>query len=134
MRRPPGPTTLQRARELRRFGTEAEKRLWSYLRGRRLDGRKFRRQVWIGNYVADFFCAEARLIIEADGGQHGEQLDYDARRTAFLEREGFRVIRFWNNDVLENPDGVVTLIREALTLPSGSAGRAPPSPLQGEGL
>ncbi|PTQ10902.1 hypothetical protein CLG96_10985 [Sphingomonas oleivorans] len=134
MKRPPGTEALDRARGMRRFGTQAETRLWSRLRGRRLEGCKFRRQAWIGNYVADFFCAEAKLVVEADGGQHDEQVEYDARRTAFFKHEGFRVIRFWNNDMLDNPEGVLAVIREALTLPLGSAERAPPSPLQGEGI
>lgn len=98
-------------------------------------GRKFRRQVWLGNYVVDFVCLEHLLIIEADGSQHAEQADYDARRTAFLEKEGFRVLRFWNNDVLTNLDGVILVILEALEgpHPPKPAAWAPPSPLKGEG-
>ena len=133
MKRPPGEEPLDRIRDMRRFSTEAEKRLWLALRGRRLSGAKFRRQVWLLGYIADFYCAEARLIVEADGGQHGEQRDYDDRRTARLEQEGFRVIRFWNDEVMGNPQGVLRVIADALTLPP-LARRAPPSPLQGEGL
>lgn len=133
MRRPPGEQALERARELRRFSTEAETRLWHALRGRRLAGAKFRRQVWLSGYIADFYCAEARLVVEADGGQHDERRDQDARRSAALEQEGFRVIRFWNNDVMDNLDAVLAAIAQALTLPPPCGRRAPPSPLQGEG-
>jgi len=114
MKRPPGKEALDRQRELRAFGTEAEKRLWSCLRNRQIDGCKFRRQVWIGNYVVDFVCLERRLVIEADGSQHVDQMEYDDRRSAFLMREGFRVMRFWNNEVLSNLDGVAAMIGEAL--------------------
>ena len=136
MKRPAGPEALDRQRSLRTFSTEAEKRLWSQLRGRRLLGLKFRRQLWIGNYIVDFACLERRLISEADGGQHVEQADYDERRTAFLVKEGFRVLRFWNNDVLANLDGVLTTIMNALKEgphPPIALQWAPPSPLKGEG-
>jgi len=133
MQRPEGDESLERARELRRFSTEAEKRLWQALRARRLAGAKFRRQVWLSGYVADFYCPEARLVVEADGGQHDQQRDYDARRSQALEQEGFRVIRFWNNDVIDNLDGVLAAISRALTLPPPSGRRAPPSPQVGEG-
>ena len=101
-----------RSRGLRKNSTDAERKLWSVLRGRQLNGFKFRKQVEIDAYVVDFLCAERRLIIEVDGGQHSPERD--ARRTAFLESEGFRVIRFWNHDVLQNLDGVWTLIEQAL--------------------
>ena len=135
MKRPPGPEALERQRSLRVFSTEAERRLWAHLRGRRMLGRKFRRQVWLGNYVVDFVCLEHLLIIEADGSQHAEQADHDARRTAFLEKEGFRVLRFWNNDVLTNLDGVISVILEVLEGPHPPKPEAwaPPSPLKGEG-
>ena len=110
MKRPAGDELLDRARGLRRLSTEAEKRLWSHLRGRRMDGVKFRRQVWLGPFIVDFVSIEARLIIEADGGQHAEAVDYDMRRSAWLAKEGFRVLRFWNNDVLTNTDGVLRMI------------------------
>ena len=134
VRRPDGDQALERARDLRRFSTDAEKILWSALRNRRVRGAKFRRQVWLNGFIADFFCAEARLVIEADGGHHAEQRDYDDRRAETLRRGGFRVIRFWNNDIMENLDGVVAAISEALTLPPSDGWRAPPSPLKGEGL
>jgi adenine-specific DNA-methyltransferase len=100
---------------LRKNATDAERKLWSVLRRRQLGGFKFRKQVEIDAYVVDFLCAERRLIIEVDGGQHTPERD--ARRTAFLESQGFRLIRFWNNDVLQNLDGVWTVIEEALSTP-----------------
>ena len=104
-----------RSRALRRDSTDAEKKLWSILRNRQLNGFKFRKQVEIDGYIVDFLCAERRLIIEVDGGQHTPERD--ARRTAYLEGQGFRIIRFWNNDVLQNLDGAWTTIAEALTTP-----------------
>jgi very-short-patch-repair endonuclease len=133
MKRPNGDHALERVRDLRRFSTEAEKALWSALRNRRVQGAKFRRQVWLNGFIADFFCAEARLVIEADGGQHAEQSGYDDRRTETLQHEGFRVIRFWNNDIMENLEGVVAAVADAFTLPPSAGWRAPPSPLKGEG-
>ena len=102
----------ERARSLRRNPTEAEGRLWRHLRGRQVAGRKFRRQQPIGSYVIDFVCFEERLVVEVDGGQHGPARDSD--RDAWLARLGYRVLRFWNNDVLANPDGVVQEIAAAL--------------------
>jgi len=104
-----------RSRKLRRDATDAERKLWSILRNRQLAGYKFRQQVEIDGYIADFLCAERRLIIEVDGGQHTPERD--ARRTAYLESQGFRILRFWNHDVLQNLDGVWTTIEEALTTP-----------------
>ncbi|WP_430442940.1 endonuclease domain-containing protein [Sphingorhabdus contaminans] len=99
------------ARILRRDRTEAEARLWRYLRNRQMEGLKFRFQSPVGPYVADFLCVEARLIIELDGGQHGVQIEKDAARTRSLEAAGYSVIRFWNNEVLANTEGVVEAIR-----------------------
>jgi adenine-specific DNA-methyltransferase len=104
-----------RSRALRRNSTDAERKLWSILRGRQLNGLKFRKQVEIDGYIVDFLCPERRLIIEVDGGQHSPERD--ARRTAFLENQGFRLIRFWNNDVLQNLDGVWSTIEAALDTP-----------------
>lgn len=103
----------ERSRKLRRNSTDAEKKLWPHLRNRQLGGAKFRRQVELGPYIVDLVCLEARLIVELDGGQH--TVETDAKRTAFLERQGFRVIRFWNNDVLLNMEGVLIRIEEALS-------------------
>ena len=105
--------TVSRARDLRKNATEAEKRMWRALR-ENFPSAKFRRQVPIGPYYADFFSFPAKLVIEVDGGQHGEAQDYDARRTAFLEAQGLRVVRFWNNDVLGNTEGVITQISLSL--------------------
>ena len=102
------------ARKLRRASTDAENHLWYYLRGRRLAGAKFIRQFQIGPYVADFACRAAHLIVELDGGQHCEAVD--AGRPAAIESFGYRLIRFWNNDVLTNTEGVLEAIRNELLL------------------
>jgi very-short-patch-repair endonuclease len=95
------------ARRLRRDATDAERKFWYHVRDRRLDGWKFRRQVPVAGYVVDFLCADAHLIVEVDGGQHAVQAVADAKRTQVLEAAGYLVLRFWNNDVLENIDGVL---------------------------
>ncbi len=107
------------ARKLRREQTDAERKLWLALRGRRFHGFKFRRQQPIGPYIADFVSLEAQLIIELDGDQHGSDqgLAYDAARTARFERDGFRVIRFPNHEVSGNFDGVLEAIEMALGQP-----------------
>jgi very-short-patch-repair endonuclease len=105
---------LNRARGLRHNMTDAEHALWRILRNRQFKGTKFRRQVPIGSYIADFVCYNARLIIEADGGQHAESA-YDAVRDAWFETQGFRVLRFWNNDILQYPEGVATAIAMVLS-------------------
>ncbi|MGH7025385.1 MAG: endonuclease domain-containing protein [Caulobacteraceae bacterium] len=102
--------TIKRARELRAEATEVERRLWSILRDRRLGGVKFRRQVPIDRYFADFACVEAKLVVELDGSQHADQEDYDARRSETIEAHGWKVIRFWNGDVIESLDGVAYAI------------------------
>lgn len=107
---------IRNARRLRRDMTEAEKRLWKYLRGRQLEDAKFRRQEPVQNRIADFLCVEAKLIIELDGGQHGEQIEADAERTRQLEAAGYTVLRFWNNDVLANTEGVLEEIRRTLLI------------------
>jgi adenine-specific DNA-methyltransferase len=117
------------ARNLRRSQTDAERRLWARLRDRRLTGVKFSRQVPIGPYFVDFCCRELKLIVELDGGQHATQGPYDAERTAFLERLGYRVVRFWDNDALANTEGVLIRILEALAIRPSPR----PSPRRGEG-
>ncbi|HXQ10612.1 MAG TPA: DUF559 domain-containing protein [Caulobacteraceae bacterium] len=107
------PRTL-RARELRRFATDAEHVLWSRLRNRQLEGCKFRRQAPIGRFIADFACLERRLVIELDGGQHAEQTRYDGMRTQALEAAGWTVLRFWNHEVLQNVEGVLIAVIAAL--------------------
>src|SRR5258707_15243534 len=95
---------VKTARRLRHDQTDAERVLWFRLRDRRLDGWKFRRQVPIDRYVVDFICADARVIVELDGGQHAERTEQDATRTTVLESMGYLVLRSWNNDVLANTD------------------------------
>jgi len=102
------------ARKLRKDPTEAEKRLWSRLRGDQL-GVRFTRQYPIGNAIVDFACRPLRLAIELDGGQHADR-ESDLVRTGMIEAHGYRVIRFWNNDVLANTDGVLTVIAQELAL------------------
>jgi very-short-patch-repair endonuclease len=99
---------------LRREQTEAESLLWQHLRGKRLKGAKFRRQHAIGGHIVDFCCLRHGLVIEVDGGQHTEETEKDAARTARLEAQGFKVIRFWNDDVLRNLEGVLASIAESL--------------------
>jgi very-short-patch-repair endonuclease len=102
------------ARTLRENPTEAERRLWSRLRKRQLDGYRFRRQAPLGPYVVDFACLAARLVIEVDGGQHSWRTEQDAMRKAWLEANGFQVLRFWNNEVQSNLDGVLETVRRTL--------------------
>ena len=130
MKRPPGKKMLDRARTLRRELTPTEQLLWGRLRNGRLDGFKFRRQMWLCGYIADFACTEAKLVVEADGSQHGEQAEYDAERPEAFAAEGFRTLRFWNSEIFGNLDGVVEAIRAALPSPSHPAlpGRPLPSP------
>lgn len=108
------PSDLDRARALRRLMTEAEAKLWKALRNRQLDGAKFRRQQPVEGYFGDFICLENDLIIEVDGGQHATRAEQDRMRTQGLAAAGFRVIRFWNNEVLENMEGVLASISAAL--------------------
>jgi very-short-patch-repair endonuclease len=121
----------ERARQLRRFPTEAEVFLWRQLRSRAFQGLKFRRQVALGKYIADFVCLEKRLIIEVDGGQHNEQAQrqYDEVRDEWLRSQGFRILRYWNNEVFEEFEAIAEAIwraaKEALT--------PDPSPARGEG-
>ncbi len=103
-----------RARELRREMTDAERLLWSRLRRRQMFGDKFRRQQPLGPYIVDFVCLDKRLIVELDGGQHAEQQEYDAERTRWLEEQGFRVLRFWNNQVFDEPESVLRVIADEL--------------------
>jgi very-short-patch-repair endonuclease len=122
------------AAPLRRDATDVEKSLWSALRNRQIEGRKFRRQWTVGPYIADFACIEARLIVELDGGQHSPEAD--AARTRFLEAAGYRVIRFWNTDMVEQREGVLEIIRNALLEHSAEEGKTltQPSPAKaGEG-
>ena len=123
--------STRQARRLRRHATEAEKKLWLALRNRQVANAKFRRQVPVGPYVCDFLCVEAKLIVEVDGGQHNETVD--EYRSKQLANRGFRILRFWNNDVMKNFDGVLTTIADTLERRS-----RPPhptlSPKGGEGI
>ncbi len=124
--------SIETARALRRSMTDAEQRLWHHLKNRQLDGFKFRRQHPTGRYVLDFYCDDAKLAIELDGGQHADpaRAAHDDERTRWLAREGVRVVRFWNNDVLTNTEGVLELVRSALA----EAPSPRPSPAEaGEG-
>lgn len=121
------------ARQLRCQATDAERLLWKHLRARQLDGFKFRRQLVIEPYIVDFACLEAKLVVEADGGQHGEQHDRDDDRTMFLQARGWQVLRFWNHEILMETQAVLEQIhRELIRSPLKSPH---PGPLpQGEGV
>ena len=108
------PKVFKRAKELHRNMTPAETRLWTHLRAHRLMDVHFRNQHAIGNYVVDFCTPRKKLIIELDGSQHLEQEEYDNERTEYLESQGYKVIRFWNNEVLNNIEGVILAIIQAL--------------------
>jgi very-short-patch-repair endonuclease len=103
-----------KAQELRKNPTEAERKLWQHLRLRQLGGYKFRRQHSLGKYIVDFVCLEKRIVIEVDGGQHNAQVIYDQQRTAWIEQHGFRVLRFWDNEVMQNIEAVKEAIWQAL--------------------
>ena len=112
---PKTSTPRDRARRLRRDQTEAERRLWERLRARQLSGFKFRRQHPIGRFIVDFCCQEYGIVVELDGGQHAVQFEADHIRSEFLARRGYRVLRFWNNEVLENIEAVLQQITLSLT-------------------
>jgi very-short-patch-repair endonuclease len=125
--------SIAQAKELRGNMTDAERRLWYWLRARRFGGHKFKRQVPIGPYVVDFACLGRKLVVEVDGGQHNES-ESDRVRASYLDSEGFGVLRFWNNDVLSNTQGVLEVIVSALEQspsPGSAFGRATFSPLRG---
>ena len=129
------PLPTHRSRELRNNATPAERKLWNALCNRKLVGVRFNRQVVIKPYICDLVARSQKLVIELDGGQHGEAITYDTVRTAFLKTKGYRVLRFWNNDVMRNIDGVVRKIEEALHLPPPArAGGEEARNAEGEGL
>lgn len=109
------PSLKQKRQRLRRDQTDAERRLWYYLRNKRLNGFKFFRQYSVGAYILDFYCPKCRLAIEVDGGQHMDNAAQDAQRTHFLNEQNIRVVRFWNNDVLGNTDTVLEEILKHLS-------------------
>ncbi len=127
--KPPLPTrTLDTAKSLRTVGTDAEHKLWYYLRAHRLGGFKFRRQHPVPPYVVDFYCDELKLVVELDGSQHSEEVD--GARTHALERQGLLVLRFWDNQVLQDTDAVL----EAILTVARNRTLSPTPPPTGEGL
>jgi len=106
------------AKNLRKRSTDAERLLWKHLRAGQVEGLKFRRQEPIGNYIMDFVCFERRIVIEVDGGQHAEETNKDNERDRWLNGQGFKVLRLWNNEVLTNTEGVLELIRDKCLTPS----------------
>ncbi|MDD2901058.1 MAG: endonuclease domain-containing protein [Syntrophales bacterium] len=124
--------TTQLARVLRKNMTDAESRLWYHLRDRQLGGWKFRRQHPVGPFIVDFICLEKKVVIELDGGQHGENEEVDARRTAYLNKMGYHVLRFWNHEVLQETDAIMDTIFDTLEdLPPHPGPLPPPG---GEGV
>ena len=121
---------LANAKQLRKTMTDVEQKLWYQLRAKRFASYKFRRQVPMQKYIADFVCYEPRIVIEVDGGQHADQKEYDQKRDEFFMQKGFKVLRFWNNEVMENMEGVLTVILNTLQvtplpnpLPQGERGQ-----------
>lgn len=108
------PKTFARAKQLHREMTEPEARLWSHLRAHRMGAVHFRNQHAIGNYIVDFCAPRKKLIIELDGSQHLEQEEYDAERTEFLKSRGYKVLRFWNNNIMNDIDSVLNVIWDTL--------------------
>lgn len=136
-----GASLLNNAKKLRANMTDAEQALWYQLRAKRFENYKFRRQVPMEKYIADFVCFEPKLIIEVDGGQHAEHAAYDLKRDAFFKNQGFQVLRLWNNEVLGNMEGVLTVVLECLDTPlpqplphKGGGEFNASSPTRGEGL
>jgi very-short-patch-repair endonuclease len=122
------PNLTSRARRLRRDATDAERYLWSRLRARQLLGFKFHRQFQIGPFIADFCCRSARLVVELDGEQHFERRAADLERSTFLAEQGYRVIRFWNHEVLREIERVLETILQALEkIPKASSDDRPAS-------
>jgi len=120
------------ARELRNSSTDVERLLWRHLRNRQIEGVKFRRQQPIETYIVDFISFEKKVVVELDGGQHSENRDYDTQRDNCLRANGYAVLRFWNNEILENIDGVLEVIRQRC-LQAASPTPQPP-PVKGGGV
>jgi very-short-patch-repair endonuclease len=119
---------LDNAKTLRRNLTDAEQRLWYYLRAHRFMGRKFKRQKPIGRYVVDFICLEEKLVIELDGGQHADNHEYDQERDAWLRGQGYTVLRFWNNELMNETESVLDRIRLAIEHEAVSSETLSPGP------
>lgn len=132
MREQESATLRQFSKNLKSEMTEAEKLLWSKIRRKQLNGVKFCRQKIVGNYIVDFLSFEKRLIIELDGGQHASQTEYNSVRTKYLEEQGFTVIRFWNNEVLQRTDDIMNMLWE-LTYSEVSSPHPNPPPQAEEG-
>lgn len=115
------------AKELRNNSTDAERHLWRYLRNSQLEGAKFRRQQPIEAYIVDFVCFNKRIVVELDGGQHAENPEYDGQRDVCLRRNGFDVLRFWNNEVFENIEGVLEVIRQRCLEVASPTPQPPPA-------
>ena len=115
LRTPPAPILTTRARNMRKEPTDAERLLWKHLRNRQFLGLKFKRQAPLGNYIADLFCEEQKVIVEADGGQHGDN-SYDAKRDAWLKSQGYWVFRFWNHEILLDIESVLATLERDLGL------------------
>ncbi|MBW1836147.1 MAG: endonuclease domain-containing protein [Deltaproteobacteria bacterium] len=109
-----GESIKYRAKKLRKNMTDAERLLWRHLRNRELGGYKFRRQRPIGPYIVDFVCIEKKLVVEVDGGQHAGQVELDTKRSGYLKEKGYRVLRFWNNEVLKETESALTVILSSL--------------------
>jgi very-short-patch-repair endonuclease len=124
--------TRQLARALRRRMTDAERLLWRHLRNRELGGWKFRRQYPVGPFIVDFICVEKNIVIEVDGGQHAENEELDLQRSAYLNKMGYRVLRFWNNEVLQETEAVLTAIFAILANGKQNSPSPQPSPPSGE--
>ena len=120
-----------RARTLRNQSTDAERHLWQHLRGKQLGGHRFRRQVPVAGFIADYACLEAKVIVELDGGQHAQNAAYDERRDRLIEAQGFRVLRFWDTQVFRETQAVLQEIMRALEAISPHPN---PPPQAGEGI
>ena len=107
-------SSIRTSRLLRKNSTDAERILWQYLRAKRMEGVKFRRQQPFGKYIVDFISFSKKLVIEVDGGQHALQKEKDEVREQYIKGEGFRVLRFWNNEVLQNIEGVIEVIGQSI--------------------
>ena len=124
--------TRQLARALRKRMTDAERKLWRHLRNRELGGWKFRRQYPVGPFIVDFICVEKNVVIEVDGGQHAENEALDLQRSAYLNKMGYRVVRFWNNEVLQETEAVLEAIFAILANDKQNSPSPRPSPPLGE--
>jgi very-short-patch-repair endonuclease len=124
--------TRQRARALRQQMTDAERLLWRHLRNRELGGWKFRRQYPVGPYIVDFICPEKNLVIEVDGGQHSDDVKHESQRSAYLNKMGYWVLRFWNNEVLQETEAVLEAIFAILADRGKNSPSPRPSPPMGE--